>query len=159
MKRIKYIVFTWLAVLILPACSSDDSNMVAPIGGIGDLILSSIVGTWIATSAEFTTTNANPVQSVDVVADGGFSDLSVKADGRFTLVVRTASPDPQITTGQFLADGNDINVRFDNDPNTLVPWDFTLSENTLFIAGPMLYDFENDGVSEEVSANFEFIPS
>lgn len=158
MKRISYIVFSWMAILILSGCSSDDDSMVAPIG-IGDQILSSIVGTWIATSAEFTTTNANPIQNVDVVADGGFSDLSVKADGRFTLVVRNSSPDPQINTGQFLADGNDINVRFDNDPNTLVPWDFTLSPNTLFIAGPMLYDFENDGISEEVSANFEFIPS
>jgi len=158
MKRISYIVFSWMAILILSGCSSDDDSMVAPIG-IGDQILSSIVGTWIATSAEFTTTNANPIQNVDVVADGGFSDLSVKADGRFTLVVRNSSPDPQINTGQFLADGNDINVRFDADPNTLVPWDFTLSPNTLFIAGPMLYDFENDGISEEVSANFEFIPS
>ncbi len=158
MKRIRYIVFTWLVVLVLSTCSSDDSSMVAPIG-IGDQILAGIVGTWIATSAEFTTTDVNPVLSVDVVADGGFCDLSVMDDGRFTLVVRNASPDPQITTGQFLADGDNINVKFDSDPNTLVPWDFTLSANILFIVGPMLYDFENDGTSEDVSANFEFLPS
>jgi hypothetical protein len=150
-------MFTLITVLLLPGCSSDD-NEVPPIN-IGDLILESIVGNWEATKAEFTTTNANPVQSNDVVADGGFCVLAVAQNHSFTLVVRNASPDPQITRGQFLADGNDINVRFDTDPNTLVPWDFTLSPNTLFIAGPMLYDFENDGTSEEVSANFEFIPS
>ena len=146
-----------MAVLLLPGCSGDDSE--GPPTNIGDLILEGIVGNWEATKAEFTTTNANPVQSNDVVADGGFCDLSVKDDGRFTLVVRNASPDPQITTGQFLADGDNINVKFDSDPNTLVPWDFTLSANILFIVGPMLYDFENDGTSEDVSANFEFIPS
>ncbi len=157
MKRISYVMFTLIAVLLLPGCSSDD-NEVPPIN-IGDLILESIVGNWEATKAEFTTTNANPVQSNDVVADGGFCVLAVAQNHNFTLVVRNAGPDPQITTGQFLADGNDINVRFDSDPNTLVPWDFTLSANTLLIAGPMLYDFENDGTSEDVSANFEFIPS
>jgi len=157
MKRIRYIVFTWLVVLVLSTCSSDDSE--GPPINIGDLILEGIVGNWEATKAEFTTTNANPVQSNDVVADGGFCVLAVAQNHGFTLVVRNASPDPQITTGQFLADGDDINVRFDSDPNTLVPWDFTLSANTLFIAGPMLYDFENDGTSEDVSANFEFLPS
>ncbi len=158
MKKISYLVFTWLALLILPGCSSDDNE--GPPINIGDLILEGLVGDWTATSAEFTTTNANPVQSVDVVADGGFCDLSVAPDHSFALVVQNpGAPDPQLTTGQFLANGNDINVRFDNDPNNLVPWDFTLSENSLIMTGPMLYDFEDDGVSEEVSANFEFIPS
>ncbi len=157
MKRNSYLVFTLMAVLALPGCSNDD-NEGDPIN-IGDLILESIIGNWVATKAEFTTTNANPVQSVDVVADGGFCDLTVGPDGRFTLVVRNTSPDPQITTGQFLADGNDINVKFDNDPDNLVLWDFTLSQNSLGIVGPMLYDFENDGTSEEVSANLDFIPS
>jgi hypothetical protein len=150
-------MFTTMAMLLIPGCSGDDSE--GPPTNIGDLILEGIVGNWEATKAEFTTTNANPVQSNDVVADGGFCVLAVAQNHSFTLVVRNASPDPQITTGQFLSDGNGINVRFNNDPNTLVPWDFTLSANTLFITGPMLYDFENDGVSEDVSANFEFIPS
>ena len=159
MKRVGYFILGGLCVLFLQNCSSDDEGMT---GGpnTGTLILEAIVGEWMATNATFTTTNANPVLSTDVVGDGGFCDLSITFNHRFTLVIRNAGVnDPQITTGLFEADGNNINARFDTDPNTLVPWDFTISGNNLIIEGPLLYDFESDGVLEEVSANMQFVPN
>lgn len=114
----------------------------------------------MATSALFTTTNASPVLSTEVVADGGFCDLSVGQIHNFTLVIRNpGEPDPQITTGVFEADGDNILVRFDNDPTTSIQWNFVLSGDVLFIDGPLLYDFESDGTFEEVSANMQFVPN
>ena len=141
------------------ACSSDDDTG-GNNPGNGQLILDAIVGDWNATSALFTTINANPVQSRDVVLDGGLCNLSVAQNGMFTLVVRNEGfADPQITTGQMVADGNFIDVTFDSDPNTSVSWDFTLTGNNLTIAGPLDYDFENDGIFEETSANMQFLPN
>ena len=146
-------------IVLLAGCSSDDNG-----GGvnppIGELILQNIVGEWQATSALFTTINTNPVQSQDVVADGGLCDLSIFQDSRFSLVIRNPGvPDPQITTGLFVADGDFIFARFDSDPNTDVSWDFTISGDNLTISGPLDYDFESDGTFEESSAAMQFIPN
>ena len=148
-----------VAFLALPGCSSDDD------GGdqgpsTGELILFAIIGDWDSSSATFTTTNANPVMSRDVVADGGSCDLSVSQDQRFALVIRNpGTPNPQITTGQLVADGNFINVRFDSDPDVDVRWDFTLSGDNLTITGPLNYDFESDGTFEETTATMLFVPN
>lgn len=156
-KRIFDIIIVCVAASILFGCSDDDD-----VGGgtsTGELILDAIVGDWTATSAMFTTTNANPVQSRDVVADGGFGDLSIHQNHTFALVIRNpGDPDPQLTTGRFVADGNFINVIFDTDPNVSIRWDFTISGDNLTIEGPMTYDFESDGTFEDVSAIMEFIP-
>ena len=152
-------IFSWLIVALVLSCSSDDNgDGINP--PIGELILQNIVGDWTATSAIFTTINSNPVLSRDVVTDGGTCDLSIFQDQRFSLVVRNpGSPNPQITTGLLVADGDFIVVRFDDDPTTEIPWDFTISGDDLTIAGPLDYDFENDGVFEESTATMQFIPN
>jgi len=146
-----------ILVVLLTSCSGDDESG-GPNTGTGDLIISAMVGNWVATSAQFTTINANPVQSRDVIADGGFCDLAVYQGSRFTLVIRNPGfPDPQITTGLLVADGDFINVRLDSDPTVDIRWNFTISGNNLAIDGPLDYDFENDGILEETSANMQFI--
>jgi len=158
-RGISYLIICCITVLTFQSCSSDDEG---GNGGpsSGDLILEIIEGNWMATSALFTTINASPVLSTEVVTDGGFCDLSVGQIHNFTLVIRNpGEPDPQITTGVFEADGDNILVRFDNDPTTSIQWNFVLSGDVLFIDGPLLYDFESDGTFEEVSANMQFVPN
>lgn len=151
-----YIFLSALLAASLTGCSGDD-GMGGFNPGTGDLIIEGMIGNWSASSAMFTTVNANPVQSRDVVADGGFCDLSVSQIHSFVLVVRNpGSQDAQITTGQLVADGEFINVRFDTDPDVDVRWDFTISGDDLSIAGPMDYDFEDDEIFEETSANMQF---
>ena len=152
MRKGLQLAFMLLVGSLLSCSSNDDSG--GGNSGTGDLIISAIVGNWVATQAQFTTTNSNPVLSRDVVADGGFCDLSVFQGNNFTLVIRNPGfPDPQITTGVLVADGDFINVRFDDDPTVDVRWDFTISQNNLIIVGSLDYDFENDGVFEETSFN------
>jgi hypothetical protein len=159
MSTVRYILISILFCLFI-SCSDDDDDLPGGNPGDGQTILDAIVGDWDATSASFVTTNSNPVLSRDVVADGGFCSLVVAQNGNFTLVIGNPGfPDPQITTGQFLADGSVINVYFDSDPNTSVSWDFTLSGNNLNIVGPLAYDFENNGIFVETSANMQFIPN
>ena len=158
MRKGTQVAVSWLFLLLI-GCSSDDEN-----GGFnpgtGQLIIQAITGQWTATSAQFNTINANPVLSRDVIADGGFCDFSVAQGGNFTLVIRNpGTADPQITTGRLIADGVFIDVRFDTDPNMAVRWDFTISGDNLFITGPLAYDFENDGIFEETTANMSFVPS
>ena len=152
-------ILTCLILTLAIGCSSDDDGD-GTNPTVGALILQNIVGNWTATSAAFTTINSNPVLSRDVVADGGACDLSIFPDQRFSLVVRNPGvPDPQITTGLLVADGNFIFVRFDDDPTNEIPWDFTISGDNLTVSGPLDYDFESDGVFEEATAAMQFIPS
>jgi hypothetical protein len=154
MNKIIHYCCAVLIIMMLQSCSSDDDA-----GGIssGALILEAIIGDWIATNAVFSSIS-DPAKSTDVVMDGGQCDLTVSPNQTFTLVVRNAGfPNPQITTGRFIADGPFINVRLDSDPNVDVRWDFTLSNNNLNINGPMDYDFESDGSFEEVLGNLQFI--
>jgi hypothetical protein len=152
--------FIWFILFgLFTTCSSDDGGGV---GGIptGELILEAIVGEWIATEATFTTTNANPLQTRDVVADGGSCDLSVSLNQHFVLVVRNpGSADPQLTTGFFEAQGDFIDVRLDTSPNDLIRWNFTLSGGTLAIDGPLEYDFEDDKTLEQTSMALQLIPN
>lgn len=152
-------IFSCLIIALAIGCSSDDDGD-GTNPAIGALILENIVGDWTATSAVFTTINSNPVLNLDVVAVGGTCDLSIFPDQRFSLVVRNPGvPNPQITTGLFIADGNFIFVRFDDDPTTEIPWDFTISGDNLTVSGPLDYDFESDGVFEETTATMQFIPN
>lgn len=144
-------------VCLLNSCSSDDDGT----GGIltGELILSAMVGEWSANSASFTTVNTNPVLSRDIVAEGGFCDLSVAQTGRFTLVIRNPGiQNPQLITGIFQAKGELVETRLDSDPDALILWDFMLSGNSLAINGPIDYDFEDDGTTEQSSASLLFNP-
>ena len=149
---------TMLLFILIGCRSDDDSDITGP--GTGQLILQAIVGNWTATAAEFTTTNTNPVQSRDVVADGGACELSVSLNNSFSLVIRNPGiPNPQITTGVFVPDGQFINVFFDSDPTVSVSWDFTIVGDDLSITGPLEYDFDDDGNLEQTSANMQFNPS
>lgn len=158
MKK-SYFLAGCLSILLLSGCSSSDDGGMGTIP-IGDLILQGLVGQWEGTSANFTTVNANPVLTRDVVADGGFCDFSIAQDNRFSLVIRNpGDPDPQITTGVLVSDGEFINVKFDTDPTNEIRWEFGISGDDLSVTGPLDYDFESDGTFEETSAVMQFIRS
>jgi len=155
-----YFLAGCLGILFLWGCSSSDDGGGVVTTPIGDLILEGIVGQWEATSASFTTVNANPVLTRDVVADGGFCDFSIAQDHRFSQVIRNpGEPNPQITTGILVSEGEFINVKFDTDPTTEIRWEFGISGDNLSVSGPLDYDFESDGTFEEASAVMQFIRS
>ncbi|MGB5238338.1 MAG: hypothetical protein WBM43_06230 [Flavobacteriaceae bacterium] len=152
-KKIRFPLYLlMLSLIVVPLCSCNDKG-----GDDSDcslqgtnLSIADISGNWVATSATFFTTS-DPIQTVNVVAEGGTVTLSIQSGGGFTLNISESDGPSDSSAGDFCFDEDLLVVRFDgDDPDD---WEYyrvqlTSGNNTLSIGGPAEFDFNGDGTPD-----------
>lgn len=105
MKRTAHLT---LALLAGAAACDDDGTSVT---------VSSLVGTWVATSALFTSV-ANPLDTFDAIVDGDAAlTLVIRSDDTVTLTV-TESGFTDVDNGTIAVDGSMVTLELDGDVST-----------------------------------------
>ncbi len=133
----------------LVSCSEDDEGPDCSIEGT-NFSVSDISGNWTATEARFFNVSTEPIQVVDVVAEGGTVTLSIQSNGNFTLNITESDGPNARSSGDLCFDEELLVVRFDGD----APDDYELFQiqlngaNNLFIGGPSEFDFNGDGTPD-----------
>lgn len=152
MMPIKKYFILFLVVLVFSKCSNDEGGDLS-----SGIFIANLEGEWEATSANFSTINANPSQEVEVIATGGEVILEVSSDGRFIFVTIPADQNAQLITGKFTMENNLLFAEYDDAPGIKVMWNLQIVTAMLFLSGPIKFDFQNDGVFEEATADLDFV--
>ena len=128
------------------ACSGD--------GGGGGLSPTAITGTWQLTKVLFVS-QANPQQSVDLIAQGGTATLTLDPGYTFTIVINMPAVPPDTLAGTWSLSG---------DLLTMIPdWFIGNMQFTVTVAGQTLklagghvdFDVNNDGTDEPAILTIE----
>jgi hypothetical protein len=128
------------------ACGSGD-------GGSGPSP-SAITGTWQLTKVLFVS-QANPQQSVDVIALGGTGTLTFNSDKTFSYTLTVPPAAPETTTGTWSLGGQVLTIVRDGFSGN-VQFDITLAGQTLKLAGGHVdFDVNNDGTDEPAILTLE----
>ena len=104
--------------------------------------VSEIAGTWTATSATF--------NGIDVVLEGGSVTLVIQNNGRFTFTIKRPGRDDMVFTGKLGFDEQWLAVEYDTNPGEYEYYDITYDEHNLHIGANSEFDFDGDGMDEEV---------
>jgi hypothetical protein len=109
---------------------------------------SDFVGTWDATSLEYTNA-ADPNQTVDVIDLGATFVITMEADGTFSATITIPGEVPEPMTGTWSVNlGDDFTIRETGVPGEM-QFDYSLSGNTLtIIGGDTHFDFGDDDIEE-----------
>jgi hypothetical protein len=115
---------------------------------------SSITGTWQLTKVLFVS-QANPQQSVDLIALGGTGTLTFNSDNTFSYTVTVPPAAPGTTTGTWSLGGQVLTLVRDGFSGNL-QFTVTLSGQTLKLAGGHVdFDVNNDGTDEPAILTLE----
>ena len=117
---------------------------------------SAITGTWQLTKVLFVS-QANPTQSVDLIADvGATATLTLNADNSFAFVVTPPPPAPvETTTGTWSLGGQVLTIVRDGFSGN-VQFDVTLTGQTLrLVGGHVDFDVNGDGTDEPAILTLE----
>jgi hypothetical protein len=115
---------------------------------------SAITGTWQLTKVLFVG-QANPQQSVDLIALGGTGTLTFNSDNTFSYTVTVPPAAPETTTGTWSLGGQVLTLIRDGFSGNL-QFDVTLSGQTLKLAGGHVdFDVNNDGTDEPAILTLE----
>ncbi len=115
-----------------------------------------VTGTWQLTKVLFVS-QANPTQSVDLIADvGATATLTLNADKSFTFVVTPPPPAAvETTTGTWSLGGQVLTIVRDGFSGN-VQFDITLTGQTLrLVGGHVDFDVNNDGTDEPAIMTIE----
>lgn len=115
-----------------------------------------IVGTWEATVMEFVSVSA-PVDTVDLIADGGSATLVLAANGTYTFTVTPVGDPPDVQTGTWELGGEVMTVSPTGLPFSY-QFDVVLAGDTLSLSGADAeYDFDGDDVPEAAKLNLVLV--
>ncbi|NIN71242.1 MAG: hypothetical protein GTO46_04755 [Gemmatimonadetes bacterium] len=130
-------------------------------GGPSGVTLADLVGSWIGDEFEFTN-QANPAESVDLVAAGAVVTMTVASNGRYTI----GAADPlgsgaDFIKGAMLVEEGFLLATNDDEPGETAAFSVQLTANRLTIfTDEVDYDFDvpPDGINEpaDLLAVFEF---
>lgn len=113
-------------------------------------ITPALVGTWNATSVEFTNV-ANPSEKVDLIAEGGSVRLVIQASGSYTLTLGFPGEPDETEQGAVEIEGNRFTLAGSNPDDDNV-FNYTLVNNTLTLtANDESFDFDDNGDDEPAS--------
>lgn len=160
-NSIKIVVFSMVLILFVAfSCSKDDEDVLVKEGGT--FKISELAGNWEATSAFFVRDSDN--MSVDIIADGGSSSITVQSNGRFTLTIDPVDRAAFTLSGEMfweLFEGKYFfAIAWDDYPGDWDTYGATLAGTTFSINGGFdtgEYDFDDDGTFESASISFTFI--
>jgi len=161
-NSIKIVVFSTVLLLFVGfSCSKDNSDPLVKEGEGTPFKISELAGSWVATSASFVRDSDN--LSVDIIADGGSSSITVQSSGKFTLTIDPADRAAYTISGEMfweLFEGNYFfAITWDDYPGDWDTYGATLAGTTFSINGGFdtgEYDFNDDGTFESARIGFEF---
>lgn len=145
--------------LSLPACDGGSNGL----NGLDDMDgpdMRDFVGTWIATSIEFTN-KADPSETVDPIQQGGTATLTISANnsqnGTFTFVTNFPGKPTKTTMGSLHFEDGFLIVVDDEVPDDPLRFLFTKSDDRLTLQEEdSEFDFDNDGIVEPATAFYDF---
>ncbi len=141
---------------ILTACGDDEEFSLT-----GTFIsMDDIAGNWTATKAVFSNAATGPGMQVDVVEEGGSVTLQIQNSGEFSTTVSPVGQSPETSTGRMGFDEDLLIISFDDEPDEFEFFGITHNEPNLTIQGGTIFegfDFDNDGISEDVNIEFELV--
>jgi hypothetical protein len=144
-----------LVCLVLSCDNESDVNIFADCSADGpDFTISEISGNWRASEAVVQT--IPPGSTKDIVAAGGAVQLFVDDIGGFTLLVRESNRKSKDFTGMFSFCSDKLYAIYDYETEKYDAFDAVYENDQLFYYGPMFYDYDGDGVDENVSIAFTF---
>jgi len=115
-----------------------------------------IAGTWTATKVEYVSVS-QPVQTVDLIAQGGTATLVLNAAGTYTFTLTPNGEPTVVDNGDWELDGDIITV-MPNGTNFELQFDVALSGNTLSLSGADTeYDFDADQQNEDAKLNLVLV--
>ena len=154
-----YLIIAQLAWVPLGSCNSEEDGPDCSLQGT-KLSMSDISGSWTATSATFFTIS-DPIETVDVVAEGGTVTLSIQSNGSFTLTIVESGGPSDVSSGDFCFDEDLLVVRFDGDAAD--DWEYYRVQltggNNLSIGGPAEFDFDGNGTDEPAEIELSLVRS
>lgn len=159
MKQFIYI-FLISMISMTFSCNTDDDE-----DGLikeGRFPISELTGAWEATKAQFSVNTT----SVDVVNEGGTVNMSVQANGRFTLTLNPIDRDAYTVSGEMFWEEWQETFYFaivwDDDKDDWDTYGHTYDGTVLSLNGGANtgeYDFNNDGNKVPCSVHFIFVRS
>jgi hypothetical protein len=111
-----------------------------------------LTGTWEATRLEYVSVSA-PVQTVDLIADGGSATLVLAPAGTYTFTI-IPDGEPQATLSGTWESGGDVLTMTVTGASFSLQFALSLSGDTLRLSGADAeYDFDGDDVAEPARLN------
>ncbi len=144
----------------LVSCSTDDEGPDCSLQGT-NFSVSEISGNWTATEASFFNISTEPIQVVDVVAEGGTVTLSIQSNGRFTLNIAESDGSNTRFSGDLCFDEDLLVVRFDGDAADDYEF-FRITfngTNNLTLDGPAEFDFDDNGTPDPAEISLALVRS
>lgn len=143
----------------LVSCSEDEGPDCSLNGT--NFSVSDISGNWTATEASFFNVSTEPIQVVDVVAEGGSVTLSIQSNGRFTLNITESGGSNTRSSGDLCFDEDLLVVRFDGDAaDDFEFFRVTLNgTNNLSLDGPAEFDFDGNGTPDPADISLALVRS
>ncbi|WP_156102228.1 hypothetical protein [Muricauda sp. MAR_2010_75] len=152
-----YLSVCILALVPLYQCSDEEEGPDCSLQGT-NLSIADMSGNWVATSAIFFTIT-DPIETVDVVEEGGTVTLSIQSNGGFTLNIAESGGPSDVSSGDFCFDEDLLVVRFDGDAPD--DWEYfrvqLSSGNNLSIGGPAEFDFDGNGTPDPAEVELSLI--
>ncbi|MEE9132296.1 MAG: hypothetical protein V3U13_01930 [Gemmatimonadota bacterium] len=112
------------------------------------ITLEVLAGTWEASVFAFTS-QAEPPQRADLIADGGSATLVLSANGAYTLTVTPAGGEPDVSTGFMLIESGFLLVADSDVPGVTTAFAMGLDGDTLtLVTNEVEFDFSGDDVEE-----------
>lgn len=153
MKKAGLLFGLVLSAGLLLGCGDD--------GGLSDITLADLVGSWVGDQFEFSN-QVNPAESFDLVAAGALVNMTIAANGRYTI--GAAAPfgtGADFIKGALLVEEGFLLVTNDEEPGETVAFAVELSGGVLTIfTDEVSYDFDvpPDGIDEpaNLEAAFQF---
>jgi hypothetical protein len=117
--------------------------------------LADLAGVWLAT--QYVMTNpADTLQSVDLIAEGEWVSIMIKADGGFTYTEYESGLPPGTDSGQVTVEGDTLWVAIAGEPE-LYLLRYELSGDLLTLRTDQAeWDFDDDGTPEPARAVYTF---
>ncbi|KPK79781.1 MAG: hypothetical protein AMS25_11390 [Gemmatimonas sp. SM23_52] len=107
-----------------------------------------VVGTWTATKVEYVSVS-QPVQTIDLIAEGGTGTLAFSAAGTYLFTLEPIDTPGQVDTGAWELDG-DILTMWPRGTNFEMRFDVVLSGNRLTLSGgDAQFDFDGDHEADD----------
>ena len=142
-----------LCCLIFSCAGDEDEEP----GLQGKYSIDEISGTWNATLALFSSTEADHKGSIEVVEEGGTFTMVIQNNGKFTITIALPGEPNEVITGKLGFDEEWLAVSYDDDPGEYEYMFIELNgaRTEMTIRGNGTFDFDDDGIEDPSSINLE----
>lgn len=148
-----FALFTLL--FMLTSCGDDDFSLEGT-----NLSMTDIARDWTATKAVFSNAATGPAMRVDVVEDGGSVTRQIQDNGNFSTTVTPVGELPETSSGRMGFDEDLLIISFDDEPDEFEFFGITHNEPNMTIQDGTIFegfDFDKDGLNEDVNIEFELV--